>query len=92
MTVRDLVISVVRTFIPMLAGFLLTLALRAGIELDSAYAFGLADLIITSLYYIIFRSLETKWPAFGVLLGWKVPPVYGNSTGSSVTTSALPRY
>jgi hypothetical protein len=85
-----LFISTMRTVVPLIAGWLLTLLVKTGITLDSStvtYAVTFAAVIV---YYLLFRGLEvigtrlhgTKLQTIaGVLLGWARPPSYPNVDG-----------
>ncbi len=68
--------SVVRTVVPIVVGFILTLALKAGVELDSVAVQGLVQAVFTSLYYIIARAIETYKPKAGLMLGKAKKPTY----------------
>ncbi|MCT9144571.1 hypothetical protein [Streptomyces violarus] len=80
-----LFVSSMRTAVPLVAGWLLTLAVRAGVEIDSATVTGLVTVALALAYYLLFRLLEvlgerSKGTALqnvaGVLLGWARPPSY----------------
>lgn len=80
-----LFISFMRTAVPLVAGWLLTLAVRAGIEIDSATVTGAVTVAAAFAYYGVFRVLEyvgERLPGTalqsiaGVLLGWARPPAY----------------
>lgn len=80
-----LFVSTMRTAVPLVAGWLLTLAMRAGVEINSATVTGLVTVALALAYYIVFRLLEvlgerSKGTALqniaGVLLGWARPPSY----------------
>ena len=75
MNLNDLAKSVARTLIPYLVGLLITLALRAGIDLHG-YAPELT-FAIGSAYYFLVRVAEVHLsPVFGWLLGAASPPKY----------------
>lgn len=80
-----LFVSFMRTVVPFVAGWLLTLAVRAGIEINSATVTGLVTVALGAAYYLAFRLLEVigeraRGTALqnlaGVLLGWARPPSY----------------
>ncbi|OUD02581.1 hypothetical protein [Streptomyces swartbergensis] len=80
-----LFVSFMRTAVPFIAGWLLTLAVRAGVEIDSATVTGFVTVTLGVAYYLAFRLLEwlgersrgTALQTFaGVLLGWARPPSY----------------
>lgn len=75
---HDLLISHVRTYVPIGVGAFLTwLADRFGIVgVDSAAASSFAVSLVSALYYAVARVLEGRFPAAGILLGSPKPPVY----------------
>lgn len=76
----DLVLSYIRTYVPLGVGALLSyLAVRYGIGLpedaSAQLAIG-ATALVTAAYYGVVRLLEKRWPWFGTLLGAAKKPVY----------------
>ncbi|HET9382260.1 MAG TPA: hypothetical protein VFP69_15715 [Streptomyces sp.] len=80
-----LFISVMRTGVPLVAGWLLTLAVRAGVTIDSATATGAVTVALSLAYYLVFRFLELVGERArgtvlqhlaGLFLGWARPPAY----------------
>ena len=80
-----LFISTMRTAVPLVAGWLLTLAARAGAEFDSATATGAVTIALAFVYYLAFRLLELFGERLngtflqnlaGVFLGYARPPTY----------------
>lgn len=80
-----LFVSYIRTVVPFVVGWLLTLALRAGIDIDSETVTGAVTVGLGVAYYLLFRGLEwlgERLPGTalqtiaGVLLGWARPPAY----------------
>ncbi|MFI6813293.1 hypothetical protein ACIBG7_12815 [Nonomuraea sp. NPDC050328] len=75
-------LSLWRTVVPSLVGGALGwLALR-GITIDGVTADQIsagAVVLGTGLYYGLFRALEQRWPALGVLLGSTRQPSYASS-------------
>lgn len=80
-----LFVSAMRTGVPLVAGWLLTLAVRAGIGLDSTTVTAAVTVGLTLAYYLVFRVLEVlgeRLPGTflqnlaGVFLGWARPPAY----------------
>jgi hypothetical protein len=80
-----LFVSAMRTGVPLVAGWLLTLAVRAGVEIDSATVVGAVTVAIALGYYLVFRLLEVvgeRLPGTflqnlaGLFLGWARPPAY----------------
>ncbi|MFD9950490.1 hypothetical protein ACFWYW_33575 [Nonomuraea sp. NPDC059023] len=72
-------LSLWRTVVPSLVGGALGwLALR-GITVDGITAEQIsagAVVLGTGLYYGVFRALEQRWPALGILLGSTKSPTY----------------
>ena len=75
----DQIISYIRTTVPIIIGALVAwLALR-GINVPTGLVEPTTALITAlagTLYYIIVRKLEQKWPKLGVLLGVAKSPEY----------------
>ncbi|MFM9464856.1 hypothetical protein ACKI1K_18625 [Streptomyces scabiei] len=80
-----LFVSFMRTGVPLVAGWLLTLAVRAGVTIDSATVTGAVTVAVALVYYLVFRLLEVvgeRLPGTflqnlaGLFLGWARPPAY----------------
>ena len=80
--------SLVRTYVPWLAGVIITFLVSLGVPLDPEVQPALLALLMlaaSAAYYWIARLLETHVsPKFGWLLGLAKTPVYGAEVG--VTT------
>lgn len=81
----NLLASLLRTVVPLLAGWILTVTGALGIETDSTAVAGGITAAITLAYYILLRLAELGaarigWEparlAAGILLGWVRPPEY----------------
>ncbi|MFF9088664.1 hypothetical protein ACF1BE_19970 [Streptomyces sp. NPDC014991] len=92
-----LFISLMRTGVPLVAGWLLTLAVRAGVGIDSATITSAVTVALTLAYYLVFRLLEwlgKRAPGTflqnlaGVFLGWARPPAYPKYEALPSTTPA----
>lgn len=69
--------AIIRTVVPMIAGFLLTQALRLHLHLDQATVTGEVTTGLSAAYYALFSWLEKRVsPRFGWLLGLARPPKY----------------
>ena len=83
-TVRDLGASIARTFVATAVGtFVAWLAKNANFVIDENTSAGLVQSFtatVIGLYYIVVRTLETKVPAFGWLLGLAKLPTYPSPT------------
>ncbi|MEU3289883.1 hypothetical protein [Streptomyces longwoodensis] len=80
-----LFISAMRTGVPLVAGWLLTLAVRAGVGIDSTTVTTLVTVALAFAYYLLFRILEWLGERArgtflqnlaGLFLGWARPPAY----------------
>ena len=76
---NELVVSLIRTYVPLLVGSgLIWLANQLDIgDLDVTGAQSVAVSIVVGLYYLAARVLERRWPEAGVLLGHRTQPTYG---------------
>jgi hypothetical protein len=79
---NDQIIAIVRTVVPTLVGAFAAFLLATGVELDdetkSAMIVALTG-IFSGAYYAIIRSLASKVPSAGWLLGYPANPAYGTS-------------
>jgi hypothetical protein len=78
---NDYFTSLIRTWVPLGVGAILSWLASLGLELGAEAEVGLVTFgtaLITGVYYLIVRALEEKWPAFGKLLGKKALPVYAH--------------
>ena len=66
----------IRTGVPILAGFLVGLAAKYGIDIDSAELVTGISTISAALYYGLVRAAAERWPATGILLGVNKAPAY----------------
>lgn len=80
-----LFISLMRMAVPLVAGWLISLAVWAGVEVDSQAVTGAVTLALALAYYAAFRLLEqlgmkargtVLQKLAGFLLGWARPPAY----------------
>ncbi|MFW6690166.1 hypothetical protein [Streptomyces sp. MAR4 CNX-425] len=81
----NLYISVLRTVVPLLVGWVVTAVGAFGVDADSTAVTAGVGALVTAVYYAVFRALE-EWAAkqewkplrlvAGVLLGWARPPEY----------------
>ncbi|MFE1925785.1 hypothetical protein ACFW91_24840 [Streptomyces asoensis] len=84
-TLPALFISFMRTAVPLVAGWLLTLAVKAGVTIDSAQVTYAVNVALVIVYYLAFRVLELLGTRLrgtglqrvaGFFLGWARPPQY----------------
>lgn len=76
----DLVLSYIRTYVPIGVGAGLSwLAVKYGIgvseDVSAQLAIGLTAVVV-AVYYGLVRALEVRWPWFGKLLGKAKTPAY----------------
>lgn len=72
----DLLLSLRRTLVPVIVGFLLSQAVRAGFDIPADQLTGVIEALITGTYYAVVRVAEQYAPALGVLLGASKQPRY----------------
>lgn len=75
-TTSDVLTSIRRTIVPLVVGYLLAQAARAGFSIDEGQLTGVVESLVTGVYYSALRILEVKWPQVGVLLGATRQPIY----------------
>lgn len=66
----------IRTIVPMIVGWIVSVLTGWGLDADSATVTQLVVAIVGAVYYIIVRLLEKKFPKLGWLLGSPKTPVY----------------
>jgi len=76
-------VSVIRTWVPIIVGWLVSQLLIIGVVIDddtSKLLESAISAVTIALYYAAARWLETKFPNAGVLLGYIRQPVYVDPT------------
>lgn len=80
MTLKDRLISLIRTFVPQVVAVALAwIATNWGWVIPAEWAQELQLLAIeavAAVYYSIVRWAEGRWPQVGWLLGWAAQPTY----------------
>ncbi|KUN32563.1 hypothetical protein AQJ11_03290 [Streptomyces corchorusii] len=81
-----LLISLLRTVVPLVAGWIIVALTHLGFSLDSNTAQAAVTLAVAGVYYVVFRLVERTVEKFGgpawvkgaagALLGWAQPPRY----------------
>lgn len=74
----NLLASLKRTLIPIIVGAVVASFL--GGYVDPVALERVLSGIISAVYYVVVRFVETKYPSAGVLLGEKAQPVYEKPT------------
>jgi hypothetical protein len=85
-----LVTSLIRTWAPMLAGWMISLplaqpvldALGADTPTATRVVTGAVVSVAGAAYYTAVRLAERRWPAFGALLGRAAEPMYAKPVGA----------
>ncbi|MFD4394373.1 hypothetical protein [Kitasatospora sp. NPDC058478] len=73
----NLYLSLLRTGVPALVGWLVAVAARYGLDLDSGALAGILVPVVSFAYYAVFRLAEhCLSPRWGWLLGYAKPPAY----------------
>ena len=72
----NLLVSLRRTLVPVLVGFLLSQAARAGFDIPAEQLTGVLEALVTGSYYAVVRIAEQYAPALGILLGASKQPHY----------------
>ncbi|GAA1353497.1 hypothetical protein [Streptomyces beijiangensis] len=74
-------VSLVRTGVPALVGWLVAVAAAKGLDLDAGAVSGVLTPAVSFGYYAVFRFAEQHVSGkFGWLLGYAKPPVYETVT------------
>ena len=75
----DQITSYIRTFVPIVIGavvsYFATKGFNVPLDLQVA-ATAFLTVLISTVYYIIVRKLESKYPNLGILLGVPSAPTY----------------
>ena len=70
----DFVTSLIRTYVPIIIGYLVSVGVLPDTMSDQATAAATAGII--GAYYLLARALESKFPKLGWLLGSPKAPTY----------------
>lgn len=84
--------ALIRTYVPIIVGALLTwLATTLGVAVDAetkGYLIAGFTGVATAAYYTLAHLLESRWPVFSVLLGSTAKPTYRTTVPSGSPTLA----
>lgn len=75
----DTITSLIRTYVPIVVGSLISWLVTKNIVVDEATATALVTAftgLMIGIYYTVVRVLEKKFPWLGVLLGSRKQPEY----------------
>lgn len=71
--------ALIRTYVPVGVGYALSFLATLGVTVDgnsrNALILGLGA-VLSAAYYTVVHALESRWPAFSVLLGSSAQPSY----------------
>lgn len=70
----DLLVSLRRTLVPVIVGLVAGSFLAGYVDPEALEK--VVTGAVTAVYYLVVRLLESKMPAFGLLLGSRKQPVY----------------
>lgn len=76
----DLMPSLIRTLIPIIVG---PLVARFGLDVTDPDNLALVSAVLSWGFYVLVRVVETRWPAFGYLLGIAKQPAYSAAPSPS---------
>lgn len=77
--INSYVTSLIRTYVPLAIGVLVSWLASIGISIDSTASAALVagiGAVVAAAWYALARLLERKWPKFGGLLGVPKAPEY----------------
>jgi len=77
--VNSTVASIIRTAVPYVAGVILAWLVSANLTIPGVsepVLEGLLTFAFGTIWYVVVRALEKKWPKLGWLLGAPVQPTY----------------
>lgn len=89
----DLLPSLIRTWVPVMVGGLLSWLATQNLKVSGGVQDALATLLtsaVIALYYTLVRILEQRWPAFGLLLGTANQPSYAASGAPAPPAAPVP--
>jgi len=76
---NDFVTSLIRTYVPVAVGTLVSWLVSSGIDIDPSDTKGVVAFMTAALigiYYLVARILERNYPPLGFLLGSTKKPEY----------------
>lgn len=83
--------SIVRTIVPIVVGYLISIGVVNWLGITNEQATGAATAVVTGVYYVLARIFETWFsPKLGWLLGLPSQPAYASRNGRH-EAGALPR-
>ena len=80
MNLSDTIVSLIRTYVPVLVGTILAFLANKGFEIEVNQNAVVA--VVIALYYALARALEKWKPIFGFLLGVPKEPAYEGTPGA----------
>lgn len=73
--------SIIRTVVPLIVGWLLSIPVVAGLGIDQSALETLFSTLISIVYYVVVRQIEKYYPKAGILLGYPAAPSYTPPSG-----------
>lgn len=82
---KSVVPSALRTFVPLIVGFLIGLPVVKWLGLTDEQVTSAVTVVIVAVYWTAGRILERVHPSWGWLLGYASQPVYVQPAASGMT-------
>lgn len=77
----DIIISLRRTIVPIVVGWIIAQLLRLGIDADASLLTPIFNELVIAVYYTLARLAESRWPGrTSILLGSLSQPHYSPSS------------
>ena len=79
MQLSDFAVSLIRTWVPAAAGAVIAYFVSLGVDFSTEQEAAISSAVVVffvAIYYWAARALESRWPAFGYLLGVAKTPSY----------------
>ena len=79
-----------RTITPIIVGYVVALLIKLGFNVTSSGVTTILGPAIASVYYVVVRALETKFPFLGVFLGTRATPTYAPAPAPTPAPAKAP--
>jgi hypothetical protein len=92
MTMSATITSLIRTWVPIAVGSLISWLITLGVTLNPTTEAGLVTAltgVLIAAYYTVIRLGEKRWPFLGVLLGSATPPTYAPSVPADAVVALV---
>lgn len=87
---NDTLVSLIRTWVPILVGSALTW-LSTALDITDFDTTGVATAVtglVIAIYYAVVRIAEKRWPVVGIFLGKRTQPTYDGPSTPEVPRAA----